>query len=77
MPDGYMEGLNIWLYVKSIYGIKCVGRIVTKSMPYFLPLCDCCVPYCASLEACNLVVAAKHVDTSHPRSSVWANSNVS
>ena len=25
---------------RIIYGIKCVGRIVTKSMSYFLHLCD-------------------------------------
>ena len=36
-----------------LYGTKCVGRIVTKSMSNFLHLCDCSVPYSASLEAWN------------------------
>ena len=39
------------LQLFCVYGIKCVGRIVTKSMSNFLHLCDCSVPYCASLEA--------------------------
>ena len=56
-----------------IYGTKCVGRIVTKSMSYFLHLCDCSVPYCASLEAWNWFVAGQHLDASHPKFSVWPN----
>ena len=60
----------------SVYGIKCVGRIVTKSMSYFLHLCDCSVPYCASLQAWNLVGAGQHLHASHHRSSVWPIPNV-
>ena len=52
------------------YGIKCVGRIVTKSLSYFLHLYDFSVPYCASLVAWNWVVAGQHLNASHPRSSV-------
>ena len=40
---------------------------------YFLNLCDCSVPYWASLEACNWVVAGQHINASHPRSSTWPN----
>ena len=58
------------------YGIKCVGRIVTKSMSYFLHLCDYSVPYCASLEAWNWAGAGKQLHASHPRSSVWQIPNV-
>ena len=58
------------------YGTKCVGRIVTKSMSYFLHLCDCSLPYCATLEAWNWFEAGQHLDASHPRSSVWPNQNV-
>ena len=46
-------------------------------MSYFLHLCDCSVPYCASLEAWNWVVAGQHLNASHPRESVWPNLNVS
>ena len=42
-------------------------------MSYFLNLCDCSVPYCASLEAWNWVVAGHHINASHPMSSVWPN----
>ena len=57
--------------MESIYGIKCVGRIVAKSMSNFLHLCDCSVPYCASLGARNWLGAGQHFHASHPRSSVW------
>ena len=56
---------------KGTYGIKCVGRIVTKSMSNFLHLCDCSVPSCASLEAWNWLGAGQHLHASHPRSAVW------
>ena len=46
-------------------------------MSYFLHLCDCCVLYCASLEAWNWVGAGQHLNASHPRSSIWQNQNVS
>ena len=46
-------------------------------MSYFLNLCDCSVPYCASLEAWNWVVAGQHINASHPRSSIWPNPNIS
>ena len=67
-----------WLLNENVctYGSQCVGRIVTQSMSYFLYLCDCSVPYCASLEAWNWVVAAQHLNASHPRSTVWPNPNV-
>ena len=58
------------------YGTKCVGRIVTKSMSYFLNLCDCSLPYCATLEAWNWFVAGQHLNKSHLRSPVWPNQNV-
>ena len=45
------------IFKKYIYGTKFVGRIVTKSMSYFLHLCDCSLPYCATLEAWNWFVA--------------------
>ena len=32
------------------YWTKCIGRIVTKSMSYFLHVFDCSLPYCATLE---------------------------
>ena len=50
---------------------------MTQSMSYFLNLCDCSVPYCASLEAWSWVVAGQHINVSHPRSSIWPNPNVS
>ena len=49
---------------------------MTQSMPYFLYICDCSVPYCAFLEAWNWVIAGQHLNASHPRSSVWLNPNV-
>ena len=55
-----------------VYGTTCVGRIVTKSMFYFLHLCDCNLPFCATLEAWNWFVAGQH-NVSHPRSPVWPN----
>ena len=58
------------------YGTKCVGRIVTKSMSYFLHLCDFRLPYCATLEAWNWFAAGQHLNVSHPRSPVWPNQNV-
>ena len=60
----------------DIYGTKCVGRIVTKSMSYFLHLCYCYLPYCATLEAWNWFVAGQYLNASHPRSPVWPNQNV-
>ena len=60
----------------SSYGTKCVGRIVTKSMSYFLHLCDCSLPYCATLDAWNWFVAGQHLNGSHPRSPVCPNPNV-
>ena len=42
---------NFFVGIFILYGTKCVGRIVTKSMSYFLHLCDCSLPYCATLEA--------------------------
>ena len=68
-----------WNYTglgRNPYGTKCVGRIVTKSMSYFLHLCDCSLPYCATLEAWNWFVAGQHLNASHPRSPVWPNQNV-
>ena len=50
---------------------------MTQSMSYFLNLCDCSVPYCASLEAWNRVVVGQHLNASYPRSSIWPNSKVS
>jgi hypothetical protein len=58
------------------YGTKCVGRIVTKSMSYFLHLCECSLPYCATLKALKWFVAGQHCNASHPRSPVWPNQNV-
>ena len=46
-------------------------------MSDFLHLCDCSVPYCASLEAWNWVGAGQHLDAIHPRSSDWPIPNVS
>ena len=48
-----------------------------QSMSYVLHLCDCTVPYCASLKAWNWVEAGQHLNGSHPRSSSWPNHNVS
>ena len=76
-PDIFGEKMLIRCFAFFIYGIKCVGRIVTKSMSYFLHLCDCSLPYCATLEAWNWFVAGQHLDASHPRSSVWPNQKVS
>ena len=59
-----------------LYGTKWVGRIVKKSMSYFLHLCDCSLPYCATLEAWNWSVVGQHLNASHPRSPVWPNQNV-
>ena len=59
-----------------LYGTKCVGRIVTKSMSNFLHLCDCNLPYCATLEALNWFVAGQQLNASQPRSPVWPNQNV-
>ena len=69
---------HCWLFhfASSIYGIKCVGRIVTKSISYFLHFCDCSVLYCASLTAWNWFVAGQHLNWSQPRSSVWPNQNI-
>ena len=53
------------------YGTKCVRRIVTNSMSYFLHLCDFSLPYCANLEAWNWFVAGHHLNASHPKSLVW------
>ena len=64
------------LYAFTKWVIMC-KKIVTQSMSYFLNLCDCSVPYCASLEAWNWVVAGQHLNASHPRSSVWPNPNIS
>ena len=64
-----------WFQIAS-YGTKCVGRIVTKSMSYFLHLCDCSLPYCPTLEAWNWLVAGQHLNASHPRSPVLPNQNV-
>ena len=50
---------------------------MTQSMSYFLQRCDCSVPYCASLEAWNWVVAEQHLNANHRRSSIWPNPNVS
>ena len=58
------------------YGTKCVGRIATKSMSYFLHRCDCSLLYCATLEAWNWLVAGKQLNVSNPRSPVWPNQNV-
>jgi hypothetical protein len=58
----------IHLWFTRPYGIKCVGRIVTKSMSNFLHLCDCSVPYCASLEAWKWLGAGQHFHVSQPRS---------
>ena len=63
----------IYLY---IYGTKCGGRIVTKSISYFLHLCDSSLPICATLEAWNCFVAGQHLNASHPRPPVWPNQNV-
>ena len=82
MEEAFSFFLSIFLVIRvnadyvAPYGIKCVGRIVTKSMSYFLHLCDCSVPYCASLEAWNWVGAGQHLHASHPRSSVWPIPNV-
>ena len=62
-----------WL---TSYRTKCVGRIVTKSMCYFLHPCDCSLPYCATLEAGNWFEAVQHLNASHPRSPVLPNQNV-
>ena len=35
--------------VLNVVWDKCVGRIVTKSMSYFLRLCDCSALHCATL----------------------------
>ena len=71
----YTYTINVHIHIKSlrdnVYGIKCVGRIVTKSMSNFLHLCDYSVPYCAYLEAWNWLGAGQHFHASHPRSSVW------
>ena len=76
-PDQLGLNRQIGYYaMPCTYGIKHVGRKVTKSMSYFLHLCDCSVPYCASLEAWNWVVAWQHLDASHPRSSVGPNPNI-
>jgi hypothetical protein len=58
------------------YGTKCVGRIMTKSMSYFLHLCDCSQPDWTTLEAWNWFVAGQHLNASHPTSPVWPNQNV-
>ena len=50
---------------------------MTQSMSYFLNLCDCSVPYCASLDAWNWVVAGQHINARHPGSSSWPNPSVS
>ena len=50
---------------------------MTKSLSYFLYLCDCSLPYCASLEAWNCVVAGQLLNASHPRSTLWPNANKS
>ena len=38
---------------------------------YFLNICNCGVPFCASLEAWNWVVAGQHLNPSHSRSLTW------
>ena len=68
--------LHLYRSLLKAYGSYCVGRIVTQSTSYFLYPCDCSVPCCAFLEAMNWVVAGKHLNASHPRSSVWPNPNV-
>ena len=40
-------------------------------MSYCLHFGDYSVPYCASLEAWNRVLAGQHLNVSHPRSSIW------
>ena len=45
-------------------------------MSYFLHICDCSLPYCATLEAWNWFVAGQHLNASHPSSPVWPNQNV-
>ena len=48
-------------------------------MPIWCPfshICDWSVPYCASLEVWNWVVAEQHLNGSQPRSTVWPNQNV-
>ena len=70
---------NKWILQSNglyTYGTKCAGRIVTKSMSYFFHLCDCSLPYCATLEAWNWFVAGQHLNASHPRLPVWPNQNV-
>ena len=62
--------------IYAIYGLKCLGKIIAYLMSFFLLLCDWSVPYCASLEAWNCVVAGQHLDMSHPRSSVGPKQNV-
>ena len=57
--------LHLKGFFLTLYGTKCVGRIVTKSMSYFLHLCDCSLPYCAILEAWNWFVAGQHLNASH------------
>ena len=67
----------LWqFWLSLVYGSKCVGRILTESMSYFLYLCDCSVTYFAFLEAWNWVVAGQHLNASHPRSSFWPNPNI-
>ena len=46
---------------------------MTQSTSYFLNFFDCSVPYGASLEAWNWVVAEQHINASHPMSSIWSN----
>ena len=72
----YLKNEHNQTHTDTHVGIKCLGRIVTKCMSYFLHLCDSSVPYCASLEAWNWVGAGQHIHASHPRSSVWPIPNV-
>ena len=46
-------------------------------MSFFLIVYDKSVPYCTSLEDCNWIVAGQHLNASHPRSSVWPDTNIS
>ena len=52
-------------------GVRTLKEALSGS--YFINLRDCSVPYCASQEAWNWVVAGQHINASHPRSSIWPN----
>ena len=41
----------------SSYGLKCLGKIMAYWISFFLSLCDWSVPYCASLDTWNWIVA--------------------